>query len=466
MPEPADTPADASDRKAARAGAGWRYALIVVLPLLAAIGCLAFAEYGSTPLPPAGDDSLAVRLSAALPRFLLELLVVLAAAKLAGALVRRIGQPAVIGEMLAGILLGPSLFGDLWPQAQGWLFPAASLGPLSLISQLGVLVFLFAAGAEFDLSRLRGQRRTTLLIAHAGIAVPFGLGVMVAASLHAAYAPAGVSFASFAMFLGVALSVTAFPVLLRILAERGYTQTPIGRLAIACAALSDATAWGILGLIVALATSRGVGPMALSLGLALALAFVLAVPARRAIARLRVDAGEDSPWMIGLVLMILVGALLTEAMGLHALFGAFLAGTAVSNNAGLRRLVVERIEPFAGVLLLPLFFASTGLRTRIDLLDGSEWLLCLGLVVVATIGKLGGTVIAARWSGIARADAWRLGALMNTRGLMELIVLGLGYDLGLIDQRLYAILVVVALATTVMTGPLLGWIDRREFRRA
>lgn len=470
-----DTTPSAPDTAAGKDRSGTRlllgYVLLVGLPALLALAWLAWSPSTTgMPAPVAATVAPATLpfdvLGAPLPRFLLQLLIVLAAAKLAGRLVRYLGQPAVVGEMLAGILLGPSLFGWLLPTLQGGLFPPDSLLALSLVSQLGVLVFMFAAGAEFDLSHLRGQRRITLMIGHAGIALPFLLGVLLAAWLYRAYAPAGIAFAGFAMFMGVALSVTAFPVLLRILAERGYTQRPIGRLAIACASLSDATAWALLGAVVAFTASRGLASVAICLALAVAFAFVLAGPLRKRLATAPIDARNETPWMIGMVLMILASALVTEAIGLHALFGAFLAGIAVSRNPALRELVEHKIEPFAAVLLLPLFFASTGLRTRIDLLDGSQWLLCLAIIALATAGKLGGTVLAARWSGIARADAWRLGALMNTRGLMELIVLGLGFELGIIDQRLYAILVVVAIATTVMTGPLLALIDRRAARTA
>ena len=459
-----------SDVRSGRTALG--YVLLVLVPLLTALAWLLWS-----PTPVAASHATGATavvapamfldtLAAPLPRFLLQLLLVLVAAKLAGRLMRHVGQPAVVGEMLAGILLGPSLFGLLLPQAQAWLFPVDSLAALNLVSQLGVLVFMFAAGAEFDLSRLRGQRRLTLLIGHAGIALPFLFGIALAGWLYRDHAPAGIAFPAFAMFIGVALSVTAFPVLLRILAERGYQHLPIGRLAIACASLSDATAWAMLGAVVAFTASQSLVAVVICLVLGGVFALLLAGPLRRGMATIAVAPGNETAWMVGLILMILASALVTEAIGLHALFGAFLAGIAVSRNPGLRELVEQRIEPFAVVLLLPLFFASTGLRTRIDLLDGSQWLLCLGIIVIATAGKLGGTVLAARWSGIARADAWRLGALMNTRGLMELIVLGLGYELGIIGQDLYAILVVVAIATTVMTGPLLDLIDRRAARRA
>lgn len=444
------------------------YLTLVVLPLLAGLAWLWWVS-GPMPSAPGGGEAavagVKAHLQQPLPRFLLQLLVVLAAAKLAGTLLRRIGQPAVIGEMLAGIVLGPSLLGWVWPDLHAVVFPADGLGAFQLVSQLGVLVFMFAAGAEFELSRLRGQRRLALVIGHAGIALPFLVGLLVAWPLFPAYAPAGTGFIGFALFFGVALSVTAFPVLLRIIDERGYRGTPIAVLAIACAAISDASAWAILGAVIAWTQSQGTAQLLANLSLSVLLAWVLLGPVRR---RLSQDGGKQKPpgAMVGLVLLALACALATELVGLHLLFGAFLAGLAVSGSPALRDVVTQRIEPFAAVVLLPLFFASTGLATRVDLLGGSEWLLCLGLTVAATAGKLGGTVLAARRCGVMATDAWRLGILMNTRGLMELIVLALGYELGLIDQRLYAILVLVAIVTTVLTGPLLGWLDRRETRRA
>jgi Kef-type K+ transport system membrane component KefB len=447
-----------------------RYLLLVGLPL--AVIALVLAGLGSetaqaaTRSADSGFAPLFARLSGPLPRLLLQLLAVLGLAKLAGLLLRRLGQPAVIGEMVAGIVLGPSLFGWLLPAAQGWLFPPDSIGALTGLSQIGVLVFMFAAGAEFDLSRVQGQRSLAFVVAHTGIVVPFLLGIGLAQLLYAHYAPAGVGFAGFAMFLGIALSVTAFPVLLRILSERGYTTRPVGVIAVACAAIADATAWLLLGAIVAIAQAGSLVDVGLSLAVGLAIAWLAMGVARPRLADVPVAADSEGRWMVGLLLAILVSALATEAIGLHALFGAFLAGMAVSRNPALRRLVEGRIEPFATVLLLPLFFASTGLRTRLDLLQGSEWLLCLGIVAIATVGKMGGTVLAARFSGLGGRDALRLGALMNTRGLMELIVLALGLQLGLLDERLYAILVLVAIVTTVMTGPLLTLIDSSEARAA
>lgn len=449
----------------------WRYAALVLLPLGIALAATQLGDVAPA-LDPAAATSgakahagdLATDLSQPLARFLLQLLVVLSVAKLSGWVLRRFGQPAVVGEMAAGLLLGPILFGAVLPQAQTWLFAPESLNALSLVSQLGVLMFLFVAGAELDAGELHGRRRSTVLIGHAGIALPFLLGVGLAAVLFAEHAPAGVSFSHFAWFLGASLSITAFPVLLRILAERGLDATPLGRIATACAAFADASAWCVLVLIVAAVRADGWSGAALRIGGVMALVLFALLLLRPWLSARAVEERHSGRWMILLLTGALVFALLTEVLHVHALFGAFLAGIAVSGNAGLRRLLVERVEPFALALLLPLFFAMTGLRLRPDALQASDWLLCLGVIALASAGKFGGTWIAARCAGIARFEALRLGALMNTRGLMELVVLNLGYDLGLIGDRLFAVMTLMALVTTAMTGPWLSLLDRIEAR--
>ena len=447
----------------------WRYLLLVVVPLVVAV---VVARNGlpmpdvSTAAPSTTPGTTHGPLTSPLSRFLLQLLVVLCVAKSAGWLLRRFGQPAVIGEMAAGLLLGPLLFGAVAPQAQGWLFAPESLGALGMVSQLGVLMFLFVAGAELDMASLNGRRGFALLVSHAGIALPFLGGVLLAFALFADHAPQGVGFASFALFLGVSLSITAFPVLLRILSDRGIARSDMGRIAIACAALGDASAWCLLAVIVATVQASGWTMAAVSLAGTLLFATAVLALARPWIARREIPAEREGRALIGLLLLALACALATEALGIHALFGAFLAGIAVSGNARLRHLLVERVEPFAISLLLPLFFAMTGLRLRVDGWQAADVLLGLGVIAVATIGKGAGTWLAARSAGMPNVDAMRLGALMNTRGLMELIVLNLGYELGLIGDRLFAVLVVMALVTTAMTGPLLDLIEKRAGRNA
>ena len=400
------------------------------------------------------------RLDTPLHKFLLQVLVVLVVAKLAGRCMRLIHQPAVIGEMIAGILLGPSLFGWLLPSIHGWLFPAEGLSSLGHISQLGVLIFMFTAGAEWDMSRLRERFKSTLIVSQSGMVFPFLIGLGLASFLYADYAPSGVSQFDFSLFIGISLCVTAFPVLLRIIDDRGYKGSEIALVAIACAAIADASAWALLGIIIATVQSQSLASAIICATSALAYAWLLIVPARRFIATKEINEHNYSRWLVLLVIAVIASAMFTEMIGLHLLFGAFLAGIAVSSNASLRSIVETKIEPFAAALLLPLFFAQTGLNTRIDMLSGNEWLLCALITCLATIGKLGATTVAAHAIGLSKPDSWRLGALMNTRGLMELIVLAIGLQLGLITQNLYAILVLVALITTMMTGPLLGLIDR------
>ncbi|MBU8978048.1 MULTISPECIES: cation:proton antiporter [unclassified Lysobacter] len=448
----------------------WWYLLLVIVPLAVA-AVMTHYPFALPVAPSPADVAHATQaatahgpLTSPLSRFLLQLLVVLGVAKSAGWLLRRFGQPAVIGEMAAGLLLGPLLFGAVAPDVQGWLFAPQSLGALGLVSQLGVLMFLFVAGAELDLTSLHGRRGFALLVSHAGIALPFLCGVLLAFALFAQHAPAGVGFASFALFMGVSLSITAFPVLLRILSDRGLTHTEIGRIAIACAALGDASAWCLLAVIVATVQATGWGMASVSLLGTLLFAVAVLALARPWITRRAVPVELEGRALIALLLLALACALVTEVLGIHALFGAFLAGVAVSGNARLRHLLVERVEPFAISLLLPLFFAMTGLRLRMDGWQASDVLLGLGVIVVATLGKGIGTWMSARSAGMPNVDAMRLGALMNTRGLMELIVLNLGYELGLIGDRLFAVLVVMALVTTAMTGPLLDLIERRARR--
>ncbi|MCX2894229.1 cation:proton antiporter, partial [Stenotrophomonas lactitubi] len=436
------------------------------VPLL--VGLL-LARYAGPGLPTVASKAEAVvgsdwahHLASPLGLFLLQLLVLLLVAKGAGGLLKRFGQPAVIGEMAAGLMMGPLLLGSLLPQVHGALFPAASLGPLGMLSQLGVLMFLLVAGAELDLGALRGRRRFAFTVSHAGIAVPFVLGVVLAIWLYPQHGPQGVGFTAFALFVGISMSITAFPVLLRILADRGITHTSLGQTAIACAALGDATAWCLLALIVAAAQATGWLPASLNLLCVVAFIALMLGLVKPWFARQTIAPGREGRWLLGILLLSLASALVTEVLGIHALFGAFAAGVAVSSNAQLRQLLVTKVEPFAVTLLLPLFFAMTGLRMRADALHSSDILLCVVVIAVATVGKLLGTWSAARSTGMASREAWRLGALMNTRGLMELIVLNLGYELGLLGDRLFAVLVIMALVTTAMTGPLLNLIERRR----
>jgi len=398
-----------------------------------------------------------------LSRLFLQLMVIISASFLIGRLFTRCGQPAVVGEMLAGILLGPSLFGLLAPNIFQFIFAASSLDALRLFSQIGVCLFMFAVGMELDVSQLRHKARAAVVVGHGSIVIPYFLGVTLALFLYSRLAQPGASFIAFALFMGISMSITAFPVLVRILQDRGILKTPLGNTATMCAAVGDVTAWSILAFVVAIARASSVGGAAVSLGLVLIfVALMLFVLKRNLPAWLRRD--EPGKGALAVVLgVVLVSALSTELIGIQALFGAFLAGIIMPTAGGFRQKLVVRVESLSSVLLLPLFFAFIGLRTQIGLLNGGrDWLICFGIIGVATVGKLGGTALTARLVGMQWRESFQLGALMNTRGLMELIALNIGYELNILSLRIFTMLVVMALVTTVMTGPLLTLFGKRR----
>lgn len=379
--------------------------------------------------------------------------------RLLGRLLRRLRQPAVIAEILAGIVLGPSLLGLIWPAGLDALFPASSFPVLGMASQLGLVFFMFLVGLEFDSGLLRGQGKASVAISNAGILVPFALGSLASIPLHATLAPEGVSRLAFGLFLGTAMSVTAFPVLARILAERRLIRTPIGALALAAAAVDDVTAWCLLAFVVAVAGASGVGPAIQTTALALVYILVMWKVVRPALARVGPRAGQQvsTDTVAFVFLLLLASAAVTELIGIHALFGAFALGAIMPRERGLPAILVEKIEDFVTIVLLPLFFAYSGLRTQIGLLDDAgAWITTAGIIAVACIGKFGGTAIAARLTGLNLRSSAAIGVLMNTRGLMELVVLNIGLDLGVISQELFAMMVIMALVTTWITSPLLA----------
>ena len=407
-----------------------------------------------------------------LPRLILQLIVILLAARVFGGFARRLGQPPVIGEIAAGVLLGPSLLGWVMPDASAFLFPSASMPTLQLLSQVGVLLFMFVVGVELEPSYLRGKAHAAVAVSHFSIIIPFTLGVSLSLALYTRYAPPGVPFHAFALFCGIAMSITAFPVLARILEERHLTHTPLGTTAITCAAVDDVTAWSLLAFVVAITTAGGAVEMLLAMVVLSVMFVLLMIFVGRPILQrvLNPDTVGDtfSKERMAIVLAVLLSsALVTETIGIHALFGAFVAGAIMPAGGTFRTVLRDRLESVSSVFLLPLFFAYTGLRTQIGLLDNVvSWAICLGIIAVATAGKLGGTVIAARWTGLPWRDSVALGALMNTRGLMELVALNVGYDLGILTPEIFAMMVLMALVTTAMTGPLLSlslnWGRRRE----
>ena len=395
-----------------------------------------------------------------LARVLLALLTVTLAARALGWAFRRVGQPPVVGEVVAGILLGPSVLGRLLPEATAFLFPRDVLPLLGVLSQVGVILFMFLVGLQLDAGHLRERGRSVVAISHASIVVPFVLGSALALVLYPRVSTSDVPFTNFALFLGVAMSITAFPVLARILRDRGLDATRIGALAISCAAVDDVTAWCLLALVAAVARHQA-GAALVTAGLALAYVVFMFGVVRPLLRRLVRQVERSDAGVAGAVAAVLIGlvasALATEAIGIHAVFGAFFLGALVPHDCRLARELAGRIEDLVIVLLLPGFFAVTGLRTQLGLVgDLDHWLLCLAILAVACLGKVGGAMAAARLTGLAWREAAALGVLMNTRGLMELIVLNVGLDLGLVSGTLFAMMVFMAIVTTVATGPLLA----------
>jgi Kef-type K+ transport system membrane component KefB len=394
--------------------------------------------------------------------------VIIVASRLIARLARRFGQPAVIAEVLAGILLGPSLLGRVAPDSFHRLFPSASLAGLSLLSQVGLVFFMFLIGLELDPKLLRGRGKSSFAISAAGICVPFALGALLALQIFDTQATAGVPRLSFVLFMGIAMSITAFPVLARILAERNLIRTKLGSIALACAAADDVTAWCLLAVVVSVVNAKGGAAALLTTLEALVFAGAMLLLVRPLLARLgaRITTRENlTQNVVALTfVMLLVSALTSELIGIHALFGAFLFGTIMPRQGDYAHALAERLEDFVVVALLPLFFAYSGLRTELGLLvSTSDWLLCASLSAVACIGKFGGSFSVARLTGMSQRDSAALGVLMNTRGLMELIVLNVGLDLGVISPKIFTMMVIMALVTTIMTTPLLQLIAPRSF---
>lgn len=395
--------------------------------------------------------------------FMTQIVAILLVARLLGIVMRWLGQPLVMAEVLAGIVLGPSLLGWLWPEAMTTLFPAKSFPVLKLLSQVGLVLYMFLVGLELDPKLLRGRTRSSIAISHTSIALPFVLGVGAAFWLYDSHSSPDVPFTSFMLFMGAAMSITAFPVLARILSERQLLNSRVGAIAIACAAVDDVTAWCILAFVVALARAQGIAPALWTTGFALAFIAVMALLVRPLLrhleARVLSREGLTPPVIAVTLLLLFVSSTITELIGVHALFGAFVFGAIMPREGKLTEALAEKLETVAVVLLLPLFFAFSGLRTEIGLLAGFEdWGIAIALILLATLGKLGGSAVAARLTGLRWREAGAIGILMNTRGLMELIVLNLGMDLGVISPTVFTMLVIMALVTTFATTPVLRWV--------
>jgi Kef-type K+ transport system membrane component KefB len=428
-------------------------------------------SYGDTlPAPaPLGSNifgSAASRASQGdLLHVLLALVVVIATARAMGYVFRIASQPPVVGEILAGIVLGPSLLGRLLPGAESYLFPAM-VGPyLNIIAQVGVILYMFLVGLELDPALLRNRGHSTVAISHASIVAPFLLGATIALYLYPHLSTSDVPFTCFSLFLGVSMSVTAFPVLARILTDRGIHKTRMGAIALTCAAVDDVTAWCMLAFVVSVARAEAAGAVA-TIVMALGFIALMILVIRPTMARLSLVYGNRGRLtqgvMASIFIALLISASATELIGIHAVFGAFALGAVIPHDSGMARELTDRLEDIVIVLLLPAFFAYTGLRTQIGLVSGGEqWMMCALIVAVASLGKFGGSAIAARLTGLDWRDSSALGVLMNTRGLMELIVLNIGLEMNVISPTLFAMLVIMALVTTFSTTPILHLITRR-----
>ncbi len=400
---------------------------------------------------------------------LVQVTLILGLSRVIGSLFRRLNQPQVVGEMLAGIMLGPSLFGLLFPAASAAVFPPGSVVYLNVLSQVGVIFFLFLVGLELDPKLLRNRGHSAVVISHVSIVAPFLLGTILTLLLYPRlfnHAP-HMQFQSVALFIGASMSITAFPVLARILTERNLHKSKVGAVTITCAAVDDVTAWCLLALVIGIARAKGISSGLYTAGWATVYVLVMFFVVRPFLRRLQqVHERQQtlSQAMMGaIVLMVLISAYITEVIGIHALFGAFLLGAIMPKGNRFVRTLTDKLEDFTVVFLLPIFFAYTGLQTRIGVLNSGEmWFYCALVILVACAGKFGGSTLAARACGMPWRDAGAVGILMNTRGLMELVILNVGRELGVITDAIFAMMVIMALTTTALTTPILHLVYPRK----
>lgn len=395
---------------------------------------------------------------------LAQIVTIILVVRIFGWICNKIGQPTVIGEIIAGIVLGPSLLGLYYSELSTQLFPAESLGNLQFLSQIGLILFMFVIGMELDIKVLKNKAHDAVVISHASIIIPFALGMGLAYYIYSSFAPPEVKFTSFALFLGIAMSITAFPVLARIVQERGLHKTRLGTIVITCAAADDITAWCLLAAVIAIVKAGSFISSLYIIGLAAIYVFLMIKMVRPFLTRIGnlyyTRESLSKPIVAIFFLTLIISAYATEIIGIHALFGAFMAGAIMPDNIKFRNIFIEKVEDVAVVLLLPLFFVFTGLRTEIGLLnDPYLWKITGLIILVAVVGKFIGSALAARFVGQNWKESLTIGALMNTRGLMELVVLNIGYDLGVLTPEIFAMMVIMALVTTFMTGPALDLIN-------
>ncbi|SFB15628.1 transporter, CPA2 family [Flavobacterium swingsii] len=409
-------------------------------------------------------DSLTHNLHHPLAILLGQIITIIIIARFFGWIFKKIGQPSVIGEIIAGIFLGPSVVGMYFPEFSLALFPTESLGNLQFLSQIGLILFMFVIGMELDMKVLKNKANEAVVISHASIVFPFALGISLAYFVYYRFAPQGVEFLSFSLFMGIAMSITAFPVLARIVQERGIHKTRLGSIVITCAAADDITAWCLLAAVIAIVKAGTFVSSLYVIGLAISyvlLMLFLVKPFFKRVGDLYSNNENLSKPVVAIFFLTLIlSSYATEVIGIHALFGAFMTGVIMPDVAKFRNIFIEKIEDVALILLLPLFFVFTGLRTQIGLInDPYLWKITGIIILVAVVGKFVGSALAARFVGQSWKDSLTIGALMNTRGLMELVVLNIGYDLGVLNSEIFTMLVIMALVTTFMTGPALDLIN-------
>ncbi|MFD1659488.1 cation:proton antiporter [Streptomyces caeni] len=402
--------------------------------------------------------------AAPLHDLLIAIPTVILACRAGAGLLRRAGQPPVVGEIAIGIVLGPSLLGWIWPSAEHWLLPEAVLPYIETLGNIGLLAFLLLAGLELNLSAIRGHGRTAVAVGQMSIALPLALGALLAFGMYKTLAPKGVGMLPFVLFIALAMSITAFPVLARILTDHGLYRTSVGTLTMTCAAVGDVTAWCLLAAVVAVATGGSPTGALVTAALTAAFLVVMVYVVRPLLARwaARAERGSDSVVLVVLFSGLCLSALATEAIGVHALFGAFVFGAVCPRGSRTIERSAARTRAFTMPVLLPLFFVSTGLRADLALLVDNPvlWLWFLAVLAVAVLGKWGGSTGAARMAGWPWRGAMSIGVLMNCRGLTELVVLDIGLQLGVIGPDLFTVLVLMALLTTAVTTPALTWFRR------
>lgn len=392
--------------------------------------------------------------------FLFQLLIILTVSKFSGFLLSKLGQPKVVGEITAGILLGPSILGNFFPVFSTLTFPQQSISGLKYISEIGLMLFMFTVGLELNLRDIKKEFKSVLIITILSISIPFILGILTAVFLLKEFISLKYSIFSFSLFLGISFCITAFPVLARIILERKLQYTKVGLLAMSSAALNDSVAWFLLSVILAYINSNNLNEVFIRLAailLYLTLMFLFIKPFLQRNYHL-----INKSFTTFMIMLMLFSSMLTEIIGIHALFGSFIAGIIVSDKVFEKSMIIKKIRDISIVLFLPVFFALSGLRTSIGLLNNFHlWLVFVMILIIAILGKVLACYIASRISGLNWRDSLAIGILMNTRGLIELIILNIGYDLGILNPTLFTILVLMALTTTYMTGPLLKLVIKK-----